>query len=116
MTPTERRVSDFRIAPKGMYLTKACLGAIRKSGLVEEVHAMQPTLPIPEETAQSLCAQIQQAHQGRWFSVAHWQCWGCTTFTRRDPALMCFSSRTDNRGCNLVNALYDHQKREGNAA
>ena len=65
--------------------------------------------PIPEQEAFRLCAEIRQQYQGKWYTVAGLQCWGCTFFSQGEPAKMCVSSRLDYRGCNLVNARYDRQ-------
>ncbi len=64
---------------------------------------------IPKEMALQLCAEIRQRYHGKWYTGAGMQCWGCTTFSKGDPAKMCINNRPDNRGCNLVNAQYDRQ-------
>jgi len=65
---------------------------------------------IPEDVAWQLCAEIRQENRGKWYSFAAWQCWGCLTFTKGDPAKMCVSGKPGYRGCNLVNARYDQQR------
>ncbi len=67
--------------------------------------------PIPQEIAYQLCEDIRQENHGKWFSQAAWQCWGCIRFTGGDPAKMCLNGQPGFRGCNLVNARYDRQKR-----
>jgi len=62
---------------------------------------------IPREVAIQLCAEIRQEKEHKWFS----QCWGCVKFSKGDFAKMCASSRTDYRGCNLINELYDKPDR-----
>lgn len=69
---------------------------------------------IPKEMAFQLCAEIREQYQGKWYTFAGLQCWGCTLASKGDPAKMCVSNRPDYRGCNLVNARYDRQFRQGN--
>ena len=72
---------------------------------------MSAAQAIPQDVALRLCAEIRAAHHNRWFSAAHWQCWGCVTFTRGVPAKMCLSSRPGCRGCSLINARYERMSR-----
>ncbi len=65
--------------------------------------------PIPRDMALQLCAEIRGKYHGKWYTLAGMQCGGCVLFSKGDPAKMCFSSRADFRGCNLVNARYDRQ-------
>ncbi len=62
---------------------------------------------IPKEQALQLCAEIRNEFQGKWWTLAGWQCWGCSTFSRGDLTKRCVASQVDYRGCNLVNARYD---------
>ena len=62
---------------------------------------------IPQKIALQLCAEIRQQYSGKWYTLAGLQCWGCTTASKGDPTRMCFHSRPDYRGCNLVNARFD---------
>lgn len=62
---------------------------------------------IPREVALQLCAEIRQAERAKWFSAAHWQCWGCVRFSRGDLAKMCMGSQPNFRGCVLINARFD---------
>jgi len=64
---------------------------------------------ISKDAALKLCIEIRQDSRGKWFSFGAAQCWGCEKFSQGDPAKMCFSSRTDNRGCSQVNARYDRR-------
>ena len=64
---------------------------------------------ITKEQAEQLCAEIRQQYRDKWYAFAGLQCWGCTTFSKGDPAKMCFSSKPDNRGCNLVSSRFDRQ-------
>ena len=67
---------------------------------------------IPKEVAYQLCAEIRQEYRGKWYTFAGLQCWGCTRFSKGDLDKLCVSSRPDYRGCNLVNARYDRQRRQ----
>jgi len=58
---------------------------------------------IPKDVALQLCSEIRAEKKVKLFT----QCWGCVKFSKGDPAKMCFSSRTDNRGCGIVNKRYD---------
>ncbi len=63
---------------------------------------------IPQEIADELCEEIRTQYRGKWWTVAGWQCWGCTTFTKGDPAKRCYgASSPDNRGCGQVNQRFD---------
>jgi hypothetical protein len=64
---------------------------------------------IPKDVAWQLCTEIRQEHRGKWYTATWWQCWGCTTFSKGDPAKMCFSNADGYHGCNLVNARFDRQ-------
>ena len=58
---------------------------------------------IRREVALLICATIRQENQGKWYTFAGLQCWGCMKFSKGDPAKMCISSREGYRGCKLVN-------------
>jgi recombinational DNA repair protein RecR len=60
---------------------------------------------IPEVVALQLCSEIRNEKKIKLFT----QCWGCVKFSKGDPAKMCFSSQTDNRGCSIVNKRYDER-------
>ena len=47
---------------------------------------------IPKDVAWQLCTEIRQEHRGKWYTAAWWQCWGCVTFSKGDPAKMCLSN------------------------
>jgi hypothetical protein len=68
---------------------------------------------IPKEKALELCLEIRQENRGKWYTSAGMMCWGCLTFSKGDPAKMCFSSQPDYRGCYQVNARYDRQVKRG---
>jgi len=61
---------------------------------------------ILKDVALQLCAEIRQENRGKWYSFAALRRWGCSTFSKGDPAKMCLSSKPGYRGCNLVNAHY----------
>ena len=62
---------------------------------------------ILREVALKLCQQVREENRGRWYSFYFWWCWGCSKFSKGNPGKLCFSSRTDNRGCCQVNKRYD---------
>lgn len=62
---------------------------------------------ISKQIALQLCAEIRLDYGGKWYTLAGLQCWGCTTASKGEPTRMCFHSRPDYRGCNLVNARFD---------
>jgi hypothetical protein len=64
---------------------------------------------IPLDVGLKLCGQIRDQTRGKLISLARWQCWGCLSASKGDPARMCVGSRPDGRGCNLVNARYARQ-------
>lgn len=68
---------------------------------------------IPLEIALQLCAEIQQANRGKWYTSGGMMCRGCVRFSHGDPAKMCFSNRPDNRGCYQVNARYERLPHSG---
>lgn len=64
-------------------------------------------VPIPEQRAQELCAEIRSQNRGKFWSTAGLQCWGCVTFSKGDPSKMCWANSPDHRGCTLVNTRFD---------
>lgn len=70
-------------------------------------------IAIPREKALQLCTEIREENRRKWYTPAGMMCWGCLTFSKGDPAKMCFSSRPDYRGCYQVNARYDRQVKSG---
>jgi len=64
------------------------------------------TNEIPLDKAIELCKEYRDKHTVRPFS----QCWGCLSFSKRDPARMCFYHPPENRGCKFVNGLFDGPK------
>lgn len=66
---------------------------------------------IPKDVGLQLCAEIRHEKRGKWYSFAALQCWGCSAFSKGDPAKMYLSSKPGYRGCNLVEAPYARQSR-----
>ena len=40
-------------------------------------------LPLTQAEAEALCAEVRAAKQGRWFTAARGQGWGCMRFSAR---------------------------------
>jgi hypothetical protein len=64
---------------------------------------------IPWDTALQICSAIQAKNRHRWYTPSGMMCRGCVTFSKGDPAKMCFASQPDNRGCYQVNERFDQQ-------
>ncbi|MBN2148403.1 MAG: hypothetical protein JW726_13525 [Anaerolineales bacterium] len=58
---------------------------------------------ISKEQALSICEQVRAENHHKWYTYQAWWCWGCTAFTKGDPAKRCFAATPDNRGCLQVN-------------
>lgn len=71
-------------------------------------------MPIPEAVALKICHDVQEQNRTRRVSAAKMQCWGCQKASKNDVSKMCLHSKPDNRGCQLVNKLFD-QNAEKNA-
>jgi hypothetical protein len=63
---------------------------------------------IPQDMAFQLCAEIRKKYEGKWWTLAGMQCMGCNAASKGDMCKRCVSNATGYRGCNLVNAQYDH--------
>ncbi len=63
--------------------------------------------PIPYDTALQLCIKIRSEHRMKWWTFAHWQCWGCVKLSQQTSEQKCFASAPGRRGCQLVNERYD---------
>lgn len=66
---------------------------------------------IPKETALQLCAEIREEKRGKWYRLAHLQCWGCMTYGKGNPDKMCLSSPEGYGGCNLINKRYAEREK-----
>lgn len=53
--------------------------------------------------AKKICRQIREENKKKYFSFAKMQCWGCVRFSHGDEDKMCYASKPDGAGCNLVN-------------
>jgi len=62
---------------------------------------------LPKDQALALCEQLRAENRGKWYTYQTWWCWGCTTFTKGDPAKRCFANAAGNRGCLQVNERFD---------
>jgi hypothetical protein len=65
--------------------------------------------PIPEDTALQICEDVRKLHRKKKFSLARAQCWGCMKYSNKkgDFKQRCIFSDENNRGCQLVNKIYD---------
>ncbi len=66
---------------------------------------------IPKSEALKICKQIRTDNSKKLFSLSRMQCGGCVTFSKGDVSKMCFANGEGNRGCNLVNTIYDKKKK-----
>lgn len=66
---------------------------------------------IPRDIAEKLCEEVRAEYQGKWWTLAGLQCWGCTRFSHNDVNQMCLSSASGNRGCELINTRYDRLRK-----
>jgi hypothetical protein len=71
----------------------------------QEDDIMDRGRPIPFETAENLCEEYRDIHHVEKFT----QCWGCLKFSHHDPLQMCFHNAEGNRGCPMVNRLFDEK-------
>ncbi|MFW9995255.1 MAG: hypothetical protein ACFFD4_24680 [Candidatus Odinarchaeota archaeon] len=69
---------------------------------------------IPKEIALEICEEIRIANQKKFFllSFSKMQCWGCWRFGKKEDEDgniqgICALSDENNRGCGLVNKIYD---------
>lgn len=65
------------------------------------------TKPITKDKALIICKQVRSDNAKKLLTLDRWQCWGCVTFSMGDPAKMCFSGGDGNRGCSLINNIFD---------
>ncbi len=71
-------------------------------------------LLIPQESAIELCQEVlrkQGQSRIRFLKFNFWQCWGCQRFGNKDGSYsnICALNTDDNRGCRMVNKLYDEK-------
>ncbi len=65
--------------------------------------------PISENIALQICEEVRECNREKKFSLAKVQCWGCMKYSikKNDIKHRCIFSNEDNRGCHLVNRIYD---------
>ena len=70
---------------------------------------MNERKPIPEETALQICKEIREQNKQKKFSFAKGQCWGCMKYSQKkeDIKQRCIFGDESNRGCHLVNRIFD---------
>ena len=66
-------------------------------------------IPIPTDLALRLCAEIRKKHNQKWDSAAARWCWYCSDKKPVTPETFGFSKKEGNRGCPLVNALFNER-------
>ncbi|MFX0083054.1 MAG: hypothetical protein ACFE94_15000 [Candidatus Hodarchaeota archaeon] len=64
---------------------------------------------IPEEIALQICEEIREQNREKKISFAKAQCWGCMKYSikKNDIRHRCIFSDENNRGCHLVNKVFD---------
>lgn len=67
--------------------------------------------PIPEQIALEICELIRTRNKEKKICFSKAQCWGCLKVSNKknDVRSRCYynSSTHDNRGCQLINKIYD---------
>ena len=65
--------------------------------------------PIPEDVALQLCEEIREQNSKKKINLAKWQCWGCMKYSNKknDIRHRCIFADENNRGCHLVNNMFD---------
>lgn len=65
--------------------------------------------PIPVNIALEICELVRDRNKNKKFSITKGQCWGCMKFSlkKNDVKSRCIFATEDNRGCRLVNKIYD---------
>ncbi len=69
--------------------------------------------PIPEDIALEICKIVRERNTSKKFSFAKGQLWGCMKISNKkgDYRTRCIfgSEKNDNRGCELVNKIFDNE-------
>ena len=65
------------------------------------VEAPEGIMDITREAAVAACDRVRAANAHRYFSAAHWQCWGCIRFGG-EPEKRCMRSETGWDACPWV--------------
>ncbi len=70
---------------------------------------MNEKKPIPEGIALQICEEVREKNKQKKFSFAKGQCWGCMKYSEKknDIRHRCIFSDENNRGCHLVNRIFD---------
>ena len=70
---------------------------------------IEKIIPIPEDIALKLCEDVRERNSKKEISLAKVQCWGCTKYSNRkgDIKHRCIFFNENNRGCHLVNRIFD---------
>ncbi|MHA2180208.1 MAG: hypothetical protein ACXAAH_02160 [Promethearchaeota archaeon] len=68
-------------------------------------------IPIPEDIAFQICEEVRENNLKKKLSLAKGQCWGCMKYSNKkgDTKKRCIFSDDYNRGCQLVNKIYDRR-------
>jgi hypothetical protein len=66
---------------------------------------------IPEIIALEICEEIRKLNSQKKLSLAKAQCWGCMKYSNKkgDIKQRCIFSDDNNRGCQLVNKIYERK-------
>ena len=72
---------------------------------------MDDKKPIPEEVALQICEEVRELNKKKKFSFTKVQCWGCMKYSQKknDIRHRCIFSEENNRGCHLVNKIFDYR-------
>jgi hypothetical protein len=60
-------------------------------------------MEVTKKDALAACEQVRNANRRRYFSPAHWQCWGCMRFGG-EPEKRCMRTPDGWNGCASVNS------------
>ena len=67
--------------------------------------------PIPENIVLEICEKVREYNKDKKISFAKMQCWGCMKYSKKKNDIFhrCLfnSENNDNRGCQLVNKIFD---------
>ena len=72
---------------------------------------MKEMKPIPEKIALEICEEVREQNKKKKFSFAKGQFWGCMKYSlkKNDFRYCCIFGDENNRGCQLVNKIYDER-------
>ena len=63
---------------------------------------------IPKKIALRLCEEIHNEKRKKWYTFSGLQCWRCYKFNKGKIAKMHVGKKPGNRGCDLINRLYEN--------